>query len=158
MLKLLNEVLHCYMNLPTYTSGLLFTKAHKIVRARIYTVLEEYELSPIHWSILGTTSQAQEGIRLTNVAALIGVKAPMITTEANALITRGLIKRIPHHTDGRAKLLVATTAGNKMAGEVEARLNTEVGHLLHGLTKSDVAAFQKSLETIIHNANNKNLT
>lgn len=140
------------MNLPTYMSGVLFSKAHRQVRTRVYEVLAVYELNPIHWSILGATMQAPEGTRLSNVASLLGVQAPVVTTEANELIKQGLISRIPHHTDGRAKLLVITPKGKKIAATIENELNVEVGSLLHGLTPEEIKTFQKALQTIVDNS------
>jgi DNA-binding MarR family transcriptional regulator len=140
------------MNLPTYMGGVLFTKAHKLVRIRVYEVLEKYDLNPTYWSILGATMQASEGIRLTTVATQLGIKPPMVTTEATELIKRGLIRRIAHHSDGRAKLLVITPKGSKLANTVEAELNTEVGRLLSGLSREEIAVFQKTLQVIIDNS------
>jgi MarR family transcriptional regulator for hemolysin len=139
------------MELPTYASGLLFTKAHRAVRARIYDVLEKYDLNPSYWSILGTTMQAPEGIRLASVASVLAIKAPMVTVMADDLIDKGLIKRIPHHTDGRAKLLVITPKGKKLAEVIELDLNLEIRNLLAGLTDPEVAAFRRALQTIIEN-------
>lgn len=142
------------MNLPTYMSGVLLNRAHKLVRIRVYEVLEKHELTPTYWSILGATNQSPEGIRLSSVAELLEVKAPMITTEAVGLINRELIRRIPHHSDGRAKLLVITPKGKKLAKLVEQELNQEVGRLMNGLTSEEIANFQKALEAIIHNSKN----
>lgn len=140
------------MTQPTSTSGLLFTRAHKAVRARIYALLEQYELNPSYWSILGITAGAPEGVRLASVAKQMDVKAPLVTVLAGDLIDRGLIQRIPHHTDRRAKLLVITPKGRKLATEVEAKLATEISGLMRGLSAAEVAGFQKVLETIISNA------
>lgn len=142
------------MNLPTYMSGVLFTKAHRLVRVRVYEVLDNHDFNPTYWSILGATMQAPEGIRLANVASMLGVKAPVVTTEAGELIDRGLIRRIPHHSDGRAKLLVITPKGKKLAAIIERELNTQVGRLLQGLTSSEIGAFQKTLQAIIDNSKN----
>jgi DNA-binding MarR family transcriptional regulator len=65
---------------------------------------------------------------------------------------QGLIKRIPHHTDRRAKLLVITPKGKKLTAAIELELNNEIKHLLSGISDNEAAAFQKTLETIIHNA------
>lgn len=140
------------MTLPTYVSGLLFTKAHKVVRARIYSLLEKYDLNPTYWSILSATLRATEGIRLAKVASTLGVQAPMITVMANELIERGLINRIPHHTDRRAKLLVITPKGKKLAATIETELNTAIAELLNGLSTNEIASFQKTLQMIIANA------
>jgi DNA-binding MarR family transcriptional regulator len=140
------------MSVPTYVAGQLFTKAHRLVRVKIYDVLGEYELNPTSWSILGATLQADGGTRLASVATSLSVKPPLVTMLADELISRGLIKRIPHHTDRRAKLLVITQKGKKLSQEIETRLNQEIGTLLSGLSVADITAFQRVLETIIQNA------
>jgi DNA-binding MarR family transcriptional regulator len=140
------------MTLPTYMSGILFTRAHKVVRQHIYELLEKYELNPTYWSILSATVRADDGVRLARVADELGVKAPLVTMMASDLIEKGLISRIPHHTDRRAKLLVATAKGKKLAGIVEQELNIAIGELLAGLSTQEILAFQKTLETIIQNS------
>jgi DNA-binding MarR family transcriptional regulator len=140
------------MTQPTYTSGLLFTRAHNLVRARIYAVLAQYELNPSDWSVLGATVAAAEGIRLARVAEQMDVKAPLVTMIAGQLIDHGLIERVPHHTDKRAKLLVATTKGRKLAAQIEAELAAEIATLMDGVSPQEVYAFQHTLETIIANA------
>lgn len=133
-------------------SGMLFTRAHKAVRARIYKALEKYELNPTYWSIFGATLNAPEGIRLARVAELLDVKAPMVTVIADELIERGFIARIPHHTDGRAKLLIVTPKGKKIAQKIEAELDQEIQNLLIGASPEELISFQKTLEIIIANS------
>lgn len=139
------------MDISTSTSGILFTKAHKIARNRAYSVLTKYDLNPTYWFILGAALEAPEGIRLSSVATLLGVKAPLITTQAGALINRGLIRRIAHHTDGRAKLLVITAQGKQLAVAIEQELGVAIGSLMEGLSQAEITAFQKTLQTIITN-------
>lgn len=140
------------MTQPTYSSGLLFTRAHTLVRQRIYSVLEKYDLNPTYWAVLGATARAEEGIRLVKVAEQIGMTPAMITIMANELIEKGLINRVPHHSDKRAKLLVLTAMGRSVANNVEKELQGEIACLLHGLKPAEISAFQKTLETIIENA------
>ncbi len=140
------------MTHPTYTSGVLFTRAHKAVRSRVYSLLEKYELNPSYWAILGITMQAPEGVRLATVAKQMDVKAPLVTMIASDLIKKGLITRVPHHTDGRAKLLVVTPKGKKLAAQIEAELSMAIGNLMNGVSTTDIANFQKTLETIITNS------
>lgn len=140
------------MTQPTYSSGVLFTRAHKAVRSRVYSLLEKYELNPSYWAILGITMQAPEGVRLASVAKQMDVKAPLVTMIANDLIEKGLITRVPHHTDGRAKLLVVTPKGKKLAVQIETELSTAIGNLMVGVSTADIASFQLTLETIIANS------
>ena len=140
------------MTLPSYASGLLFTKAHQLVRQRVLLTLARHDLTPTRWAIMGRIAAAPEGIRLATVAEQVEMTPPMITVIAGELIELGLIKRIPHHTDGRAKLLVMTPLGKKLAAVIEQELNHEIQQLLQGLTTDEIYGFQKTLETIIRNA------
>lgn len=140
------------MTNPTYLSGQLFTKAHRLVRERIYDLLEMYELTPTLWSLLSMILKAEEGVRSSVLARELGVKPPMITMMADDLIALELIRRVPHHTDGRVKLLTVTAKGKKLAKEIENKLSGEIGYLLNGLSIEEITIFQKTLSTIIANA------
>lgn len=140
------------METPTYMSGILFMKAYRVVRAHIQAVLTKYDLNPTYWSILGAAIDAKEGVRLATVAGMLGVKAPMVTMMVDDLSERGLMKRVPHHTDKRAKLLVVTPKGKRLTRSIDSELGTEVQSLLAGLTADDITTFRKVLETIIINA------
>lgn len=140
------------MTAPTYMSGLLFTKAHRLVRERIYDLLELYQLTPQLWALLSMIHRSDEGIRSSKLAKELGVKPPMITMMADTLIELGLINRLPHHTDGRVKLLTTTSKGKKFSKEIENKLNGEIGYLMSGLTIQEIQVFQKVLTTIITNA------
>lgn len=142
------------MTQPSYFSGLLFTKAHRLVRARIYGVLDSYGLNPSYWAILGATVSATEGIRLATVAKLMDVKAPLVTMLATELIEQGLINRVPHHTDKRAKLLVATAKGKKLALQIETELTAEIAALMKGVSAREAKSFETTLEAIISNSEN----
>jgi DNA-binding MarR family transcriptional regulator len=141
------------MTQPTYISGLLFSRAYSLVRARTVHVLEDYQLNLSYWAVLGATLNSTEGIRLATVAKGMGVKAPLVTVLADDLIKLGLIDRVPHHTDKRAKLLIATAKGRKLGQAVEASLVQTIGQLMKGVSPSDTKKFQATLETIIDNAN-----
>jgi len=137
---------------PTYQSGILFTQAHKAVRARVYDVLEQYELTPTTWAILGATADAPDGIRLSDIASTMGVKPPMISVLVDELIARRLLKRIPHHRDGRVKLLTVTERGRGLSGTIEQMLDDEIARMLSGLNMGEVAVFEKALRIILANA------
>lgn len=140
------------MNHPTYQSGLLFTQAYKAVRSRVYTILEQHELTPTTWAIIGAIAESEDGIRLSHIAAKLEVKPPMISVLVDELIERRLVKQIPHHKDGRVKLLALTEHGNGIAMTVEQQLDDEISHLLRGLDLGEVVIFDKALRLILANA------
>jgi DNA-binding MarR family transcriptional regulator len=140
------------MTAPTYLSGMLFTKAHRLVRGRVYDLLETYDLNPTLWSLLSIVSQAIDGVRSSVVAEQIGVKPPMVTLLADQLVEQGLLRRVSHHTDGRVVILVVSSKGKRLVKEVEEKLGSQIAQLMNGLTAAEIQAFQKSLLTIIANA------
>ncbi len=140
------------MTAPTYLSGMLFTQAHRLVRGRVYDLLETYNLNPTLWALLSIVSQSLDGVRSSVVAEQIGVKPPMVTMLADELVEQGLLRRVSHHTDGRVRILVASNKGNKLVGELENKLGKQIGELMNGLNEQEILTFQKSLSTIISNA------
>jgi DNA-binding MarR family transcriptional regulator len=143
------------MNIPSYKSSILLTKAYRVLRLRVYASLQEYELNPTQWSLIGIVNDSKDGIRLSEVASVLGVKAPLITTIVHTLSKRGILNRIPNQIDARAKLLVITPKGKTLVKEIENSLTTTLSSLLGNLTKEEMLVFQKVLETIIKNENTK---
>lgn len=131
---------------------MLFAKAHKLVRLQINDVLSQFDISPSQWSILSVVAGSPDGIRLASVAKALGVKAPLVTLEVNELLRLELVQRLPHHSDKRAKILVATSKGKQLASKLEKLLSQRVSQHLQGLTESEIATFQKALQTIIDNS------
>jgi DNA-binding MarR family transcriptional regulator len=142
------------MNIPSYVSGTIYVTAYRTLRGRIATCLQRYELTPTTWSLLGIVMQARDGVRLNESARILSVKAPLVTMLANDLIERGIIARIPHHIDKRAKLLVMTTKGKKFVAGVEREMDKELKYLLNGVTEHDLKSYKKVLDTIIANGEN----
>jgi DNA-binding MarR family transcriptional regulator len=140
------------MNMPSYMSGSIFMKAYRTLRMRVATRLQAHELTPTMWSLLGVVISARDGIRLSEVAHVLEVKAPLVTMLSHKLIDRGYIKRIPHHIDKRAKLLVITPKGKAFMKTVEADLSDELSRLLDGVSDDDLHAYQHVLDAIIKNS------
>ncbi len=143
------------MNLPTYITGTVQTKAYRLLRERVYEVLEQYELTPTYWSMLGIITQARDGVRQAEIARQLHVKAPLVTTMAQDLQKRGIIQSVQNQFDARAKLLAMTPEGKKYLKTVEATLSTTLKRLLYGLTEKELTTYHKVLTTIITNAETK---
>lgn len=141
------------MEIPTYITGTIQTQAYRLLRSNVYDALSQYHLTPTYWSVLGLIIEAHDGIRASEVAKRLHVKAPLITMITRELINRDFIKSFPHQIDGRAKLLAITPAGKRFVKSVEATLNQTLNRLLDGLTNDDMITYHKVLTTIIANSN-----
>lgn len=139
------------MNIPSYRSSILLTRAYRVLRSRVYLCLEEYDLNPTQWSLIGTVYEAKDGVRLSQVADSLGVKAPLVTLLVDKLVERDILKRIPNQVDARAKLLVITPNGKSLFKTVESALNKALMPLLGDLSEQDLLTYQKVLEVIIKN-------
>jgi len=61
--------------------------------------------------------------------------------------SQGLVKRGPHHTDGRAKIVDVTRKGRKLADRADAILATPPAALTE-LAAGDLATLRRVLESL----------
>ncbi|GAC1499610.1 MAG: hypothetical protein NVS1B10_02520 [Candidatus Saccharimonadales bacterium] len=139
------------MNLPTYITSNAQTKAYRLLKEHVYSVLDEYDLTPSHWSMLGIIAEARDGVRQVEVAHTMHVKPPFVTAIGHQLQGRGLITRVANQFDARAKLIALTPEGKKFMKTVEAALSSHLNVLLAGLTDAELTTYHKVLTTIIAN-------
>lgn len=139
------------MNLDTYVTGAVQTKAYRLLRDRVYGVLLQYDLTPTHWAMLGMALEARDGVRQVDVAKQLHVKAPMVTMLVRTLLEKDLVQSVTNQFDARAKLLAITPTGRKFIKAVETDMSAMLGQLLIGLTEADMQTYHKVLTTIINN-------
>lgn len=140
------------MNIPTYLSGALFMKAYRLLRFNVTTCLNNFSINPTSWVLLGIIRETKDGIRLAEVANIMNVKAPLVTTLVQDLIAKDLIELLPHHTDKRVKLLLLTPTGKIFIKKVEVALEKSLRDILAGTTDTELAAFETVLEAIVRNS------
>lgn len=61
---------------------------------------------------------------MSELASALGIDAPYATVVVDDLETQGLVRRRPHPTDRRAKVVEATRKGREVAGRADAILGT----------------------------------
>jgi DNA-binding MarR family transcriptional regulator len=117
----------------------------------VHEVLDEYDLTPSYWAMLGVIVDAHDGIRQAEIARTMHVKAPLITPMVHQLESRKIVQAIPNQFDARAKLVSVTPRGKKFTKNVESSINKVLDKLLMGLTKNELIVYRKVLTTIIDN-------
>lgn len=139
--------------LPTYTSGLLWAKAYRILRGKVTETLEKYHLTMTEWALLGKLYDAKdEGVHLADVASALGVEPPLVTTMVSQLEKKGLVGRKEDVRDRRAKFISLTDESRSLVPKIEEAMQKTQTDLLKGLTTEDVATFMKVLESLVKNA------
>lgn len=98
-------------------SELLLHAAHQM-RHGWARSLAEWELSP-HQAMALRTAHAEDGGRVSDLAARLRIAARSATEVVDSLEERGLVRRCPSSTDRRAVLVQVTEEGRALAARVE---------------------------------------
>jgi DNA-binding MarR family transcriptional regulator len=90
---------------------------------------------------------ARRPMSMGELAAALGIDPPNATVVVDDLESMGLVRRRPHPTDRRAKVVEATRKGKEMARRAEAILATPPP-ALSGLSTEDLEALRRILERV----------
>lgn len=91
----------------------------------------------------------KKALRAKEVAVLLGVNRPFVTTAANKLEERGLLQRIPDEHDARGVLFGLTNAGLRSVSEVV----DDVSSLFegaYGITSRQRPAADRAMKALLH--------
>jgi DNA-binding MarR family transcriptional regulator len=88
---------------------------------------------------------ARRPMSMGELATALGIDPPNATTVVDDLEAMGLVRRRPHPTDGRAKLVEATRKGKALARRADAILATPPAGL-SALGDEDLATLRRILE------------
>lgn len=138
-------------NNTTYKVGLLQTKAYRILHQNTTLYLNELEIGPVRWALLGLLCEFEEGIKPSDAADILGVEAPYVTNMTSDLTKRRLIKITPHKVDTRAKLIVLTPKGREFVKTTEVFLREKMKVHLRGVTPDELAGYLSVLTKTIDN-------
>ena len=106
----------------SYIETLLGYNARRVSLAVIELFLQRmaaYQLRPVDFSVASLIVH-NPGITSRQLCNTLGILPPNLVGLINALEARGLIRKRPHPTDGRASGLHATAAGVALMKEAEA--------------------------------------
>jgi len=90
---------------------------------------------------------ARKPMSMGELAAALDIDPPNASTLVNDLEAQGLIRRRPHPTDRRAKVVEATRKGKALARRADEILGTPP-EVLIGLSDDDLAALRSILASI----------
>jgi DNA-binding MarR family transcriptional regulator len=90
---------------------------------------------------------ARRPMSMGEFATAMDVDPPNATTLVRDMEAQGLVRRRPHPTDGRAKLVEVTRKGRDLARRADAILATPAP-ALSGLTADEVAELRRILERV----------
>lgn len=140
------------MTTPSYQLSLYQVKAQRILRDQASVVLSAYNLTATEWTIIGQIYEHKDGIRLSELANILGVEAPLITNLVDTLAKKTIVQKHPHPRDRRAKLLFLTKKGIDLLPQVEEEVQQKIGKALKGASEEEQHTYLKVLMIIVKNA------
>lgn len=115
-------------------------RAHQIYMARVEAVLRPFDLSFARYELLMVLLFSRRGaLPLNRLGSRLQVHPTSVTNAVDRLETQGMLRRLPHPTDGRTTLAEITAAGRRVARKATDALNTEV-FARPGLDADEVAS------------------
>lgn len=109
--------------ITTYQAGILQASTHRILQKQCDVVLKRYDLSKMHWLIIGCVlDSGTKGIRLTDLSEKVDTTISYITTAIKFLELKDILTRKGSDTDNRSKLVSINEAFIPKCAEIEENL------------------------------------
>jgi DNA-binding MarR family transcriptional regulator len=102
-------------------------RAQQIMLARVEEVLRPSGLTFARYELLALLLFTRQGsLPMKKISARLQVHPTSVTNGVDRLEAAGLVRRVPHPSDGRATLVEITDAGRATVGAATAALNDRV--------------------------------
>lgn len=127
-------------------------RAHQILLARVETALRPYDLSFSRFELLRLLAFSSTGsLPITKASDRLQVHVTSVTHAIRRLEAAGLVRRLPHPTDGRTTLVEITELGRSTAEDATVTLNDKVFADI-GISESESDSLVSSIETMRRSA------
>lgn len=123
-------------------------RAHQILLARVETALRPYDLSFSRYELLRLLAFSRSGaLPITTASDRLQVHVTSVTHAIRRLEGAGLVRRLPHPTDGRTTLVEITDLGRSTVEDATVTLNEKVFARI-GMSEAESRALVASIETL----------
>ena len=127
-------------------------RAHQILLARVENALRPYDLSFSRFELLRLLAFSRTGaLPITTASDRLQVHVTSVTHAIRRLEADGLVKWIPHPTDGRTTLVQITDLGRSTVEDATVTLNRQVFADI-GISPGQAQALVSSIETLRRHA------
>lgn len=133
----------------TYNAGLLQAKAFRILKKHTNIALAPFGISATEWGILGLLCSHSQGLSLTDIAHLLGVKPPFVTRSMAVLLEKKLVVTTVYKTDSRVKINTLTNKGALFIKQIEPAVAIEIKKTFTGVSVRNLFGYLSTLHTIV---------
>ncbi|WP_040509921.1 MarR family winged helix-turn-helix transcriptional regulator [Gordonia soli] len=127
-------------------------RAHQILLARVESALRPYDLSFSRFELLRLLAFSRNGaLPITKASDRLQVHVTSVTHAIRRLEAGGLVRRVPHPTDGRTTLVEITELGRSTVEDATTTLNREVFADV-GIPADEMTSMVGAIQALRHNA------
>ena len=126
-------------------------RAHQILLARVENALRPYDLSFSRFELLRLLAFSRTGaLPITKASEVLQVHVTSVTHAIRRLEADGLVRRLPHPTDGRTTLVQITDLGRSTVEDATVTVNKVFANI--GISAEQARALVESIESLRHHA------
>ncbi|MGC4933981.1 MarR family transcriptional regulator [Gordonia sp. DT30] len=127
-------------------------RAHQILLARVESALRPYDLTFSRFELLRLLAFSRQGaLPITKASDRLQVHVTSVTHAIRRLDEAGLVRRLPHPTDGRTTLVEITELGRTTVEDATATLNREVFADV-GMDGDEIGGLVGAIQSLRHHA------
>ena len=89
-------------------------------------------------------------LRVSELAAGLGVEPPTVTRHVQRLVRRGWLARSPHPDDGRVAVVSVAPDGTAIIAKLEAARRSVLAEILGGWARGDLETLAENLQRFSH--------
>lgn len=120
--------------LKTYHVGIIESAAHRALRKHKDSLLQDYGITGIEWYIIGAVyDSGNKGIRITDLAKMLGTTMGFLTKTVNLLEAKGILQRKANQEDARSSFVFIKNSYKSQVDEIEFALRQKLRNSLYGL-------------------------
>lgn len=113
--------------ITTYQAGIAQAAAHRTLQKYCDQILKPYGITKMQWLIIGTVHDSgPDGIRISNLAQMLGTTMPYMTTSVNLLELKNILTRTSNKQDSRSKLVTVSSDFAAQCDEIETTLRNSL--------------------------------
>lgn len=122
-----DKPVHKLHDLKTYHVGVVEAAAHRAMRQHKDDLLRAYGITSIEWYIIGTVADAgKKGMRITDLAVLLGTSQGFLTKTVNLLEAKGILSRKANAHDARSNFVILNKRYAKTIDDIEEALRNKL--------------------------------
>ncbi len=131
----------------TYQAGIIQATMHRKLQKFCDEILAPYGITKMHWLVIGTVlDHKRTGIRISDLASIIGTNVPYMTNTVNRLQDKNILTRLENQQDSRSMLVTVTPSFTPKCKHIEAILRTALREKVYaGISYEDFRVYMRVL-------------